>query len=456
MSLKNGLVGMCLVLTAACGSMSGSDAGTGGGGGATGGGGGGAQKEVVNVSADITADTTWTSDKVYVLKQLIYVTSGTLTVEAGTEVQGDQSSALIVSRGAKLVAEGTKSAPIVFTSSLAVGSRGTPQGDWGGLVFLGRAHINDTGGEGNAEGLADDPKNKYGGGATPDDTYDCGTLKYVRVEFAGRALMQDNELNGITFNACGSGTTVDYVQVHRGIDDGIEVFGGTVSLKHVVLTHNDDDGLDWDKGWNGNAQFVIVQQAAGYGNHGFEASNNSANGDAMPRAKPTIWNATLVGRNPDTVATEGKSRGIIFKEGTGALVSNIVVTNFTDKGLLVDGAATAAVWGTDLKLQNSLFFENPGSLTNYVIPSTDGGVDLDVLDEPTALAVPALANRFDLDPKLTDAKNTTAPNFKPLSDSPLLSGGAAPAGAFFDTSATFVGAIGTDDWTEGWTAYPAN
>ena len=458
--MRKVLMAMC-VLVMACGSMSGTDGGTGGGGGgtATGGGrgGGSTQKQVVNVTADITADTTWTKDNIYVLKQLTYVTAGTLTVQAGTEVQGDQSSALIVSRGAKLVAEGTASEPIVFTSSLPVGSRGTALGDWGGLVFLGRAHINDNGGEGNAEGLADDPKNKYGGGASPDDTYNCGTLKYVRVEFAGRALMQDNELNGITFNACGSGTTVDYVQVHRGIDDGIEIFGGTMDLKHAVLTHNDDDGLDWDKGWNGRAQFVVVQQAAGFGNHGFEASNNSANGNAMPRARPTIFNATLVGRKPDTAATEGKSRGIIFKEGTGALVSNTVVTNFTDLGVLVDGAATAAIWGTDLKLQNSVFFENPGSLTNYTVDPKDGGVAIDVLNEPTALAEASLNNRFDLDPKLTAATNTTTPNFKPQAGSPVLTGGATPpSGGFFDTSATFVGAIGADDWTAGWTAYPAN
>src|SRR5437588_594351 len=127
------------------------DGGTGGGAG-----GGGGAAQVVNVTADITADTTWTRNNTYVLKQLTYVTAGT------------------------------------------------------------------------------------------DDTYDCGTLKYVRVEFAGRPLSANNELNGITLNACGSATTIDFVQVHRGVDDGIELFGGTVNLKHLVITGSDDDGLDWD------------------------------------------------------------------------------------------------------------------------------------------------------------------------------------------------------------------
>ena len=186
------LLSSCLLLMA-CPAAPRPDGGAGGGGGTTAG--------VVNVTADVTADTTWTKNNLYVLKQLTYVSSGTLTIEPGTVVTGDAAAALIISRGAKLVAAGTVSEPIVFTSSLPVGQRGSPQGDWGGLVFLGRAVINTMGGENNAEGLVDEPRNKYGG---TDDAYDCGTLKYVRVEFAGRPLSANNELNGITLNACGS------------------------------------------------------------------------------------------------------------------------------------------------------------------------------------------------------------------------------------------------------------
>ncbi|MFZ5446464.1 MAG: hypothetical protein ACOZQL_41130 [Myxococcota bacterium] len=457
MKLRMAVLSMTVLLMACPASNPGTDGGTGGGSGGGTGGGGGGMLDVVNVTADITADTTWTKDHVYVLKQLTYVASGTLTIEAGTTILGDSASALIVSRGAKLVAVGTASEPIVFTSSLPVGQRGSVQGDWGGLVFLGRAVINTMGGENNAEGLVDDPKNKYGG---TDDTYDCGTLKYVRVEFAGRPLSANNELNGITFNACGSATTVDYVQVHMGVDDGIEIFGGTMNLKHVVLTGSDDDGLDWDKGWRGKAQFVVAAQVPGRGNHGIEADNDGTNADLMPRSAPTLYNVTLVGRNPDTATSEGPSRGMILRAGTAGKLSNVIVTNFTDKGFIVDGNPSKAQWTAGaLSVANSIFFHNPDAgVTDYVAPPrADGGIADNMFDEPTELAAPSLSNRFDVDPQLGAPTSLTAPSFKPAAGSPALSGAATPpADGFFDTTATFVGAIGATDWTAGWTAFPQN
>lgn len=441
---------VCLSLLACPAPTPGPDGGTGGGGGGS--------ATTVDVTADIAASTTWTKDKIYVLKQLTYVNAGaTLTIEPGTTIAGDAAAALIISRDAKLIAAGTAAAPIVFTSSLPAGQRGSVQGDWGGLVFLGRATINTMGGENNAEGLADDPKNKYGG---TDDAYDCGTLKYVRVEFAGRPLSANNELNGVTLNACGSATTVDFLQVHRGVDDGVEIFGGKVNLKHVVITGSDDDGLDWDKGWTGKAQFVIAAQIAGRGNHGIEADNDATNADLMPRSAPTLFNVTLVGRNPDSAASEGPSRGMILRAGTAGSLNNVVVTNFTDKGLLVDGNPSKNQWTMGaLSVKNSIFFQNPTmGVTDYISsPRPDGGVTDNMFNEPTELAAPSLNNRFDIDPKLAAATSVTAPIFKPLSDSPALMGGAVPpSDGFFDATATFVGAIGADDWTTGWTAYPEN
>jgi hypothetical protein len=422
--------------------------------GGTGGGGGGAMSGAVDVTADITSNTTWTRSTVYTLKTLIYVTSGaTLTIEPGTIIRGDRTAALVVTRDGRLVAQGTATEPIVFTSSTPAGQRGGPQGDWGGLVLNGRAAINVTGGENNAEGLADEPRNKYGGGATPDDTHDCGTLKYVRVEFAGRALTADNELNGITFNACGSKTTVDFVQVHLGVDDGVELFGGSVNLKHVVITGSDDDGLDWDQGWTGKAQFVVAQQVSGRGNHGIEADSNRTNNDLLPRSSPTLFNVTLIGRSPDTTPSEGPSRGLMLRQGTAGTLANLIVMNFTSNAMTVDQASTASQWTMGaLKVTNSLFFNNPSAGWTAAAGSMpDNG-----FDEAMALSAMSLANR-QVDPQLTAAMNETAPSFKPLMDSPALTGGATPpADGFFDTSATFIGAVGAVDWTAGWTAYPAN
>ncbi len=457
MRLKLAAVSLCVVMMA-CPVTPAPDGGTGGGTGTDAGtGGGGGQMEVVNVTADIAGDTTWTKDKLYVLKQLTYVNSGTLTIEPGTVVAGDGPSALIVTRDARLVAAGTATEPIVFTSSLPAGQRGSQSGDWGGLVFLGRATINTMGGENNAEGLVNDPRNKYGG---TDNAHDCGTLKYVRVEFAGRSLTPNNELNGITLNGCGTNTVVDFVQVHRGIDDGVELFGGTVNVKHLVISASDDDGLDWDKGWTGKGQFIVIAQIPGRGNHGIEADNDASNADLMPRSSPTLYNLTLVGRRPDTAGSEGDSRGVILRAGTAGKIFNMLVTNFTSQGLLVDGNPSKAQWTSGaLAVSNSLFFQNPMSgVSDYVSAlRADGGITDNMFNEPTELAAPSLNNRFDLDPKLAAATSLTAPSFKPLSDSPALMGGATPpADGFFDATANFVGAVGTVDWTAGWTAYPEN
>ena len=446
-----------LVLVAACSGASGNDGGVGGGsatgGGSAGGAGGGTSGSEIAVSADIAGDTTWTANNTYRLKTLIYVNAGTLTIEPGTVIKGDLGSALVVAPTAKINASGTKEKPIVFTSSKAVGSRGKAEGDWGGVVLLGHAKINTTGGINNAEGLADEPRNKYGG---TDDTHNCGTVKYTRIEFAGAALSANNELNGLTLYACGSQTVIDYVQIHRGLDDAIEIFGGTVDIKHLVLTGMDDDGLDWDQGWTGRGQFIVVQQNTGYGNHGIEADSNRDGNDLLPRANPTLWNVTLIGRNPDTTPSEGDSRGLMLRQGTAGKLTNFIVTNFTKEAMLVDHPATATQWASGaLFVKNSIFFHNPTAGWSAAKGSTipDAGVD-NQFDEATALALPALSNR-DTDPMLTDALNITAPNFKPMAGSPALTGGATPSGdTFFDATASFVGAVGADDWTAGWTSYP--
>ncbi|MBE2254442.1 MAG: hypothetical protein IAE78_33245 [Myxococcus sp.] len=423
-------------------------------------GGGAATTTLVAVTEPITTATTWTKDKAYVLKNIVYVDGAVLTIQPGTRVLGERGSALVVTRSGQLLAEGTAADPIVFTANYPEGMRGVGNNNWGGVLLNGRAAINVTGGDNKAEGLADEPRNRYGGGATPDDAHSCGRLRYVRIEFAGQPLSANDELNGLTLNACGSGTVIDYLQVHRGIDDGVEVFGGSVDLKHLVITGSDDDGLDWDQGWRGRAQFVVVQQLPGRGNHGIEADNNRASQDATPRSSPSLYNVTLVGRAPDSSDPgEGRSRGVVLRVGTAGLLNNLVVTNFNDWAMFVDGANSQARWRDgSLAVKNSLFFKNPAAAWQNVAPANlaDGGAAVDDFDEAQALLAPSLGNR-QADPLLPSATVVTAPVFKPLADSPALVGGATPPNdGFFDVSATFVGAVGTTDWTVGWTAYPEN
>ncbi len=211
---------------------------------------------VVTVSTDITTNTTWTADKIYLLKNKVYVTGNvTLTIQPGTIIKGDKvtAAALIITRGSKIEAVGTADKPIVFTSNVAAGGRS--QGDWGGLVLLGSAP-NNLGSAVPIEGISDaTDKAKHGGSNAADNS---GTLKYVRIEYAGIPLGADNELNGLTFGSVGSGTTIDYVSVYRSGDDAYEWFGGNVNAKHLVAIDTWDDDFDTDNGWAGKIQFAVA------------------------------------------------------------------------------------------------------------------------------------------------------------------------------------------------------
>lgn len=320
------------------------------------------------VTGSIMANTTWTADKIWVLDGIIHVGDATntspvvLTIEPGTQIRGKKGSALVVTKTGRLVADGTSTSPIVFTADFPPGMVGLPGNNWGGVVLNGKGDLNMPGKDNLAEGLADEARNRYGGGSGVDAAHDCGTLKYVRIEFAGEPLSATNELNGLTFNACGSGTTVDFVQIHRGIDDGLEIFGGSVNVKHLVITGSDDDGIDWDRGWTGKGQFLIVQQLDGRGNHGIEADNWSNDNDAQPRSKPTLYNLTLVGRSPQTdngTGGEGSSRGVTLRVGSAGEFHNMIVTRFSRWGLFIDSPASVNAWaGGESFIKNSIFFNN--------------------------------------------------------------------------------------------------
>jgi hypothetical protein len=444
----NGNAGAGGTQAASAGAGGGSTAGSGGSGGS----GGTANAETeIHVSGDIDANTTWTADKKYILDDLAYVVNAaTLTIEPGTTIYGGGTgSALIVTSGSRLVAEGTAAAPIVFTSNIDVGSRAP--GDWGGVALLGSATVNVAGPQlEGIEALGD--RGTYGGTA---DESDCGSLRYVRIEFAGFEFSTDNELNGLTLAGCGTGTSIDYVQVHRGSDDGIEVFGGKVGLKHVVLSNNQDDSLDWDFGWTGTAQFIVVRHDVTTSDSGFEADNGNPSTDVVPRSEPTIYNATLIGSPAST------SPGMVLRRGTWGSIHNTIITGFPVSAVdirdafSVDGTVSAP---PRLVIDSSLFFDNGAGGTEHGDADGAGNDDDDGgFDEDAFLRTTALGNRFDVDPGLPEAGNVTAPSFLPAAGSPAATGGATPP-AGFDVSATYVGAVqpGGTDWTGSWTAYPTN
>ncbi len=421
--------------------------------------------EVVVVD-DITADTQW-SCPTYVLNRRIFVENGaTLTIAAGTrilgEVGGSETTALIVTRGARLVARGTADAPIVFTSGNPEGARVT--GDWAGVVLLGDAPTNDgaCSGDGDPgteacdapgfledriEGIdVGDDRGLYGGAST---TGSCGELEYVRIEFAGAELSPDNELNGLTLGACGSGTVVRYVQVHRGKDDGVELFGGTASIDHLVISGASDDGLDFDEGWRGNAQFVLVHQFPGIGDAAIEADNLGSDESAEPRTNPTLFNFTLIGTTENVA--------MVLREGMRGTLRNFVITGFGEPpDLRAADTVLSAEWPTYLSIEQSVFH----AVGAWPIEDGDGNDDLG-FDEEAAITDAARSNTFDVDPQIASI-DASAPSYVPANAA--IANKATPAfnqdapSGFGDASATYAGAFAPAgaDWTVGWTAYPAN
>ncbi len=228
----------------------------------------------------------------YTLKGWVYIASGAeLTIEPGTVIKGDKQTmaALIAERGGKLIAQGTESAPIVFTSAQAKGNR--KPGDWGGLILCGKAPHN--AGEAQIEG---GPRTKHGGSDAHDNS---GVLSYVRVEFAGYPFATDQEINGITLGSVGDGTKIDHVQVSYSNDDSFEWFGGTVNCKHLIAFNGWDDDFDTDNGFSGHVQYGLAIRSPYIADksqsNGFESDNDASGSTASPTTNAIFSNITFIG-----------------------------------------------------------------------------------------------------------------------------------------------------------------
>jgi len=384
---------------------------------------------VVNVSGDITTDTTWTADNTYLLQGAVFVRQGaTLTIQAGTQVVGEHSSlgTLVVARGGHINAIGTREAPIVFTSDRPVGSRA--RGDWGGLILNGSAPLNVPGGVKEGEG----DTGEFGGNNVNDNS---GTLRYVRVEYAGIEFSPDNELNGIAFQGVGAQTTVDHIQVHFNLDDAMEFFGGTVNVKYALATAAGDDSFDWTDGWRGKGQFWIAQQKGDDADNGFECDNLEGIVDASPRSNPTIYNVTLVG-SPGRTAGDGSTHGMVLRRGTAGTLRNFIILGFKQAAYDVRDASVAQAQNGALSLDNAIIYGNGGG---------PGSGYTAWLQQNAVVQV---------SPELAAPYNLGQPNFMPASNSPAVNGTvpvAAPPNDGFFEQVNFIGGMGSSDWTEGWT-----
>lgn len=372
------------------------------------------------ISGAIGESITWPSSCEIFLDGLVFVNEGvTLTIQPGTTVKGLRNpsnpppSALIFRRGADIVANGTAEQPIVFTSDAPEGGRAA--GDWGGVALNGAAPANCIGfPDCQAEGL----EGVVYGGDDPNDS--SGVLRYVRIEYAGRLLSVDNELNIFTMNAVGAGTTVEYVQAHVGLDDGVEWFGGTVKANHVVSTGAADDMFDWQIGFTGSLQYAYgAQNGANIdtaGSHGFEGDNNEDDFDREPRSDPRICNATLIGAKGQP-GGDVTNVGLLLRRGTIGQFGQVIVTQFNTAGVEVRDVATVdeacdaggGLTGA-LLAQDSIFFnlgadgvtyaQNNSSTEGAVCQATDifAAWQADFGVETTDPGLPAACASFGCDP----------------------------------------------------------
>lgn len=276
----------------------------------------------IPVNANIAVSETWTKDNVYDLQQQIYVLPGaTLTIEAGTLIQSTANigGSLAVSKGAQIIACGTAQEPIIFTSTADDLSTWQELANtWGNLTIMGDGYISEDATPGNVptcnannvaamEGLIEDfpgdPKILYGGGNDDDDS---GSLCYVSFRYGGRVIGLNDELNGLSLGGIGRGTDIHHVEIMNNVDDGIEVWGGTVNLKYLSIWNIGDDSLDIDQGWRGQAQYVLIvqgysadaDQGSGVGDNCIE-TDGAENSDWQPVTTTSIYNATIIGQPVD-------------------------------------------------------------------------------------------------------------------------------------------------------------
>ena len=490
-----------------------------------------ADKVIVDVSTDITTNTNWTKDKIYRLTKLINVgtdakpTAGQvapvitataiLTIEPGTVIYGAKGTpggGLIIHRGSKIMAEGTKAEPIIFTSGEPAGARAV--GNWAGLVICGKAvnnvKISASTGLDGVEELEGSYGGFHGGGATAADDDNSGILKYVRVEFAGYPINPNQEINGITFGSVGSGTTIDYVQVSYSNDDAYEWFGGKVNAKHLIAYKTVDDDFDTDNGFRGQVQYGLVVREPQYadqsGSNAFESDNNSGGTPLEPFTDPTFSNITVIGGKQtqnSTIDINFQNVAQIRRNSKQDIINSFFTAFpngiFIDNALGTPGSSGHAANG-DLALKNNILagvqgwggngfgsaasveeqvalgigpdapgvnhpnnprgglaYSGSGAFNNNVftpnVPATING-NTGLVWFTTSNTVKRTWNDASLGLSATifDPLAST-PVFTPGAGSALLSGASFTGYTGFDAAGAYRGAFGplaADDWTTGW------
>ncbi|PBQ31779.1 hypothetical protein CNR22_08350 [Sphingobacteriaceae bacterium] len=407
----------------------------------------------VTISANISSNTTWSTGQVILLQGPIYVTGNSiLTIQPGVIVKGLSGaggSGLFITKGSKLMAIGTRTAPIVFTSDQPTGSRAA--GDWGGIILLGKGNNNNANGVNNIEGIAPTALTEYGGGTSPDDNDNSGDLEYVRIEFGGYIYAPDKEINGLTMGAVGRGTKIDYIQCSYINDDAYEWFGGAVNCKHLVAFGCTDDNFDTDNGFRGSVQFCLGVRDARYADptyantsgastsEAFESDNDATGSTNLPQTAAIFSNVTDIGplRGVTSATTHpGYRRGARIRRNSALKIVNSILMDHKTRGLYIDGSASEGNATT-----GSLVFKN-NILAGYGQKASEIGSSSTFTNINTWLATNANDTLLSSANILADPYVTGSPllftgrDFRPSANS------IARAGASF-TDAAIAAATGT-------------
>ena len=475
----------------------------------------GVVSNTVTLSGRITKDTTLFAKDVNYLSGIVYVMKGvTLTIQEGAKVMGKSSgadvAALVITRGAKIIARGTAEKPIVFTSA----AQNPASGDWGGIVLLGTARVNTTltwkgtavAGLTSVEGGVNDADLGLGlAGAgdaafpTGNDADNSGVMQYVRIEYAGYAYQPDNELNSLTMAAVGSGTTISHIQVTYAKDDAFEWFGGTVNCKYLIAYKTQDDDFDTDNGYNGNVQFGIILRDSVIADistsEAFESDNNSGGTATTIKTTAVFSNITAIGPRIDPTYGKGNSLyrgGAHIRRNTGISIMNSIFAGW-NRGFQFDASSGVPVdkniEDSTIRIKNTTLAGNTVNI-DYVRST---GTSATYADNASGIAgiTTWFSNPFYGNTILTTATpdvlkliqpfNYSNPDFTPYANANTSTANIASTlgtlgiglhldyrsngsfsdsklqDAFFDKTATFRGAVATSGinqtWWKGWTVW---
>lgn len=440
-------------------------------------------KPVVELQGTLFRNRNLSKDTIYLLRGLVYVGANyTMTIPAGTVIKGasadldpaaqNNAGTLIVERLGKLIANGTATDPIVFTSNKAAGQRFP--GDWGGIVLIGKAPTNRPGATlysayfGTLRGTAETYNE-------PEDN--SGSLQYVRIEYAGTSQRgtTTGRIAGLTMIGVGTGTTINHVQVTQSSGDAFGWYGGGVPAKYLVANRTTDDDWSTDWGYTGQVQFGVALRDPAVsdpsGSNGFESQNynpgENADGSALtrlnglPQTAPVFANISNFGTSTTPVATTAITgfyrAGAYIYNNTGISIYNSLIYGYPE-GVRLEGTLTGV--GASLTSTSGIIDLRGNVIANTLLPVVGGRAVTDAAANTyltTATRQNQIVGSGDIAALMLNAANfsATAPNFLPQTGSTLLGGavtGGKLAGTFF-TQTTYRGAFGTDNWITGWTNF---